>query len=108
MVSENGGITVEQKVVEGTDESEIALEQAWLEFELVQQAKIRTGAVLVPLGRFNLNHDDNRWDIAPPSVNRPRRSGAARPGSMGRARSRIERRGSDWRARGPSAINSTS
>jgi hypothetical protein len=63
VVSENGGITVEQ-AVEGTDESEIALEQAWLEFELVEQAKIRTGAVLVPLGRFNLNHDDNRWDIA--------------------------------------------
>ena len=30
----------------------------------MQQAKIRMGAVLVPLGRFNLNHDDNRWDIA--------------------------------------------
>ncbi len=63
VVSENGGLTVEQ-AVEGTDDSEISLEQAWLEFELVQQAKIRAGAVLVPLGRFNLNHDDNRWDIA--------------------------------------------
>ncbi len=63
VVSENGGITVKQ-AVEGTDESVIELEQAWLEFELVEQARIRTGAVLVPLGRFNLNHDDNRWDIA--------------------------------------------
>ena len=26
--------------------------------------KLRAGAMLVPLGRFNLNHDDNRWDIA--------------------------------------------
>ena len=63
VVSENGGLTIKQ-AVGGTDESEIALEQAWLEFELVPQAKIRTGAVLVPLGRFNLYHDDNRWDIA--------------------------------------------
>ncbi len=63
VTSENGGLTIKQ-AVDGTDQSEIELEQAWLEFELVEQAKIRTGAVLVPLGRFNLNHDDNRWDIA--------------------------------------------
>jgi hypothetical protein len=63
VTTENGGLVVEQ-AVEGTNESEIELEQAWLEFELVEQARIRTGAVLVPLGRFNLNHDDNRWDIA--------------------------------------------
>jgi len=63
VISENGGLTIKQ-AVEGTDQSEIALEQAWLEFELAQPAKIRVGAVLVPLGRFNLNHDDNRWDIA--------------------------------------------
>jgi hypothetical protein len=63
VVSENGGLTIKQ-AIDGTDESEIELEQAWLEFELVKQAKIRVGAVLVPLGRFNLYHDDNRWDIA--------------------------------------------
>jgi hypothetical protein len=63
VVSENGGLTIKQ-AVDGTDESEIELEQAWLEFELIPQARIRTGAVLVPLGRFNLYHDDNRWDIA--------------------------------------------
>ncbi len=63
VISENGGLTIKQ-AIDGTDESEIELEQAWLEFELVPQAKIRTGAVLVPLGRFNLFHDDNRWDIA--------------------------------------------
>ena len=28
---------------------------------------MRTGGVLVPVGRFNINHDDNRWDL-------PRRS----------------------------------
>ena len=60
---EDGGLTVEQ-TVEGTSDSEIALEQAWLQFDLYDWLKFRGGGVLVPLGRFNLNHDDNRWDIA--------------------------------------------
>jgi len=60
---ENGGLVVEQ-AVDGTNESEIELEQAWLEYEVAQPLKIRMGAVLVPIGRFNLSHDDNRWDIA--------------------------------------------
>ena len=60
---EDGGLTVEQ-TVEGTTDSEIALEQAWLQFDLYDWLKFRGGGVLVPLGRFNLNHDDNRWDIA--------------------------------------------
>jgi hypothetical protein len=64
--SENGGLTIEQGI-EGTNESEISLEQAWIEYELAQPLRARIGAVLVPLGRFNLNHDDNRWDL-------PRRS----------------------------------
>ncbi len=62
VISENGGLTIKQ-AVDGTDASEIELEQAWLEFELDELAKIRAGAILVPLGRFNLNHDDNRWDL---------------------------------------------
>ncbi|HSD11212.1 MAG TPA: hypothetical protein VLF14_09520 [Candidatus Binatia bacterium] len=64
--SENGGLTIEQGI-EGTNESEISLEQAWLEYELARLLRARIGGVLVPLGRFNLNHDDNRWDL-------PRRS----------------------------------
>jgi hypothetical protein len=64
--TENGGLTIEQGI-EGTNQSEISLEQAWLEYELAQPLKIRAGAVLVPLGRFNIAHDDNRWDL-------PRRS----------------------------------
>jgi hypothetical protein len=62
----NGGLTIRQGI-EGTTNSEISLEQAWLEYELAEPVKIRAGALLVPLGRFNLNHDDNRWDL-------PRRS----------------------------------
>jgi len=58
-----GGLEVEQ-VVEGTSDSEIAFEQAWLEFDLWDKAvRARAGGVLVPLGRFNINHDDNRWDL---------------------------------------------
>ena len=61
-----GGLAAEQ-TVEGTDESEISFEQAWLQYDIEDWLKLRGGAVLVPLGRFNLNHDDNRWDL-------PRRS----------------------------------
>jgi hypothetical protein len=48
--------------IEGTDQSEIALEQAWVEFEANRALRFVGGAVLVPVGRFNLNHDDNVWD----------------------------------------------
>ena len=61
-----GGLKAEQEI-EATNKSEIALEQAWLQYEIAEWLKFRGGAVLVPLGRFNLNHDDNRWDL-------PRRS----------------------------------
>jgi hypothetical protein len=57
-----GGLRVEQ-AVEGSNESELSLEQAWLEYELTPWLRFKGGAVLVPVGRFNLNHDDNRWDI---------------------------------------------
>jgi hypothetical protein len=53
--------------IEGSDQSEISLEQAWIEFALADWARFRAGMMLVPLGRFNLNHDDNKWDL-------PRRS----------------------------------
>jgi hypothetical protein len=63
---QEGGLTIEQ-TVEGTADSEISFEQGWLQFDMTDWLKFRGGAVLVPVGRFNLNHDDNRWDI-------PRRS----------------------------------
>jgi hypothetical protein len=53
--------------IEGSDKSELSLEQAWAEFAFAEWARFRAGMMLVPLGRFNLNHDDNRWDL-------PRRS----------------------------------
>jgi len=58
----DGEFEVEQ-AIEGTNHSEIALEQAWLQFDLYDWLRFRGGAILVPVGRFNLNHDDNRWDL---------------------------------------------
>jgi hypothetical protein len=62
----SGGVGLQQ-AIEGTNKSEISLEQAWMQYDMADWLKFRAGAVLVPLGRFNINHDDNRWDL-------PRRS----------------------------------
>ncbi|CAG0963570.1 hypothetical protein MYXO_00897 [Myxococcaceae bacterium] len=56
----NGGLTIEQEI-EGTNESEIALEQAWVQFQFHPMLNFRAGGVLVPIGRFNLHHDDDLW-----------------------------------------------
>jgi len=53
--------------IEATNQSEISLEQAWLQYDVDDRLKFRAGGLLVPLGRFNIMHDDNRWDL-------PRRS----------------------------------
>lgn len=63
---DSGGLKVQQ-AIEGSHKSEISLEQAWMQYDIADWLKFRGGAVLVPLGRFNINHDDNRWDL-------PRRS----------------------------------
>src|SRR5262249_45950400 len=62
-----GGLRGFSNSIESSNGSEISLEQAWVEFMLADWLKFRAGMLLVPLGRFNLNHDDNRWDL-------PRRS----------------------------------
>jgi hypothetical protein len=66
MRTPGGGLTSVQ-AIEGSNKSEISLEQAWMQYDIADWLKFRGGAVLVPLGRFNINHDDNRWDL-------PRRS----------------------------------
>lgn len=60
--AQDGGLRALQ-AVEGTSGSEIALEQAWLEYAIHPSFRPRFGGVLVPLGRFNLNHDDNLWNL---------------------------------------------
>jgi hypothetical protein len=64
--SSGGNLTAEQ-AIESTNGSEISLEQAWVQYDLANWVSLRAGGMLVPLGRFNINHDDNRWDL-------PRRS----------------------------------
>lgn len=59
---EEGGLEFEQEL-EGTNASEIALEQAWGQFNFSREFGIRFGAVLPPVGRFNLNHDDDLWNF---------------------------------------------
>jgi hypothetical protein len=50
--------------VEGTDGSEIAIEQAWAKYKIFgEKLALQAGGVLVPVGRFNLNHDDNLYEI---------------------------------------------
>ena len=62
-----GGLRGFSNSIESSNGSEISLEQAWVEFMLAEWLRFRAGMLLMPLGRFNLNHDDNRWDL-------PRRS----------------------------------
>ncbi|MCP5119366.1 MAG: hypothetical protein GY953_51855, partial [bacterium] len=50
--------------VEGTSGGEIAMEQAWAQFNVTDSLSIRGGVVLPPLGRFNILHDDDYWDVA--------------------------------------------
>lgn len=57
-----GGLEFEQEL-EGTNGSEIALEQAWVQYNISRGVGLRFGAVLPPVGRFNLQHDDNLWNF---------------------------------------------
>ncbi|MFQ5712622.1 MAG: hypothetical protein ACE5GU_01150 [Candidatus Scalinduaceae bacterium] len=51
------------EALEGTPGSEISLEQAWLGYKLTDWLNLEMGAVLVPVGRFNIRHDDNLWNL---------------------------------------------
>lgn len=56
------GVAFEQEL-EGTNGSELALEQAWAQYSFSPAFSVRMGAVLPPVGRFNLVHDDNLWNL---------------------------------------------
>jgi hypothetical protein len=58
-----GGVKFESEV-EGNAGAEIGLEQLWAQYDLGKGQAIRAGLILPPLGRFNLLHDDDYWDIA--------------------------------------------
>jgi hypothetical protein len=50
--------------IEGSRGSEIKLEQMWGEFEYARPLRFRVGAILPPIGRFNILHDDDLWEPA--------------------------------------------
>ena len=57
-----GGAELElSQAVEGSNDSEISIEQAWARYSISPALNLDFGAVLVPVGRFNLRHDDNQW-----------------------------------------------
>ena len=53
--------------LEGGDGGEISIEQMWGQFKFGEPFSVRIGQILAPVGRFNIAHDDDRWDA-------PRRS----------------------------------
>lgn len=59
---DEGGIA-QTSSIEGTNNSEISLEQAWFQLEFKDYIRLQGGGVLVPIGRFNINHDDNAWNL---------------------------------------------
>jgi hypothetical protein len=61
-VPEAGGVKFSQGV-EGNSSGEVSIEQFWLQFDLGRNQGIRAGIVLPPLGRFNILHDDDYWDL---------------------------------------------
>jgi hypothetical protein len=50
--------------VEGTSGGEIAVEQAWMQYSFTDEFSARVGVILPPVGRYNILHDDDYWDIA--------------------------------------------
>jgi len=58
----DGGVKFESEV-EGNRGAEISLEQMWMQFDVGKQQSIRGGIVLPPLGRYNIHHDDDYWDL---------------------------------------------
>src|SRR3954469_4772200 len=69
-----GELTFKQ-TTEGNPGGSIELEQAWGQYDFAKNHGLRGGIMLVPVGRFNLLHDDDYWDI-------PRRTLTDRDGSV--------------------------
>src|SRR3954469_22663779 len=57
-----GELTFKQ-TTEGNPGGSIELEQAWGQYDFAKNHGFRGGIMLVPVGRFNLLHDDDYWDI---------------------------------------------
>ncbi len=59
--SRNGAAFTED--LEGGNGGEISIEQMWGQYKFGAPFSVRFGQILPPLGRFNINHDDDRWNI---------------------------------------------
>jgi hypothetical protein len=59
--STNGAAFAED--LEGGNGGEIAIEQMWGQYKFGAPFSVRFGEILPPLGRFNISHDDDRWNI---------------------------------------------
>jgi hypothetical protein len=59
----DGGVKFESEL-EGNSGAELGLEQMWMQFDLGKKQAVRGGIVLPPIGRYNIHHDDDYWDIA--------------------------------------------
>lgn len=57
-----GGLKFQQ-ATEGNSGGEISIEQIWGQFDFAKNHGLRVGVVLPPLGRFNIHHDDDYWDL---------------------------------------------
>lgn len=57
-----GGLQLKQGV-EGNSGGEISIEQVWGQYNFTDNHGLRFGVVLPPLGRFNILHDDDYWDL---------------------------------------------
>ena len=49
--------------VEGQGGGELAMEQAWAQYDIAKPLSLRMGVILPPVGRFNILHDDDYWDL---------------------------------------------
>lgn len=62
-VSRESGGTRFRQAAGGNTGAELGLEQLWLQYDLGHEQAIRAGILLPPLGRFNILHDDDYWDL---------------------------------------------
>lgn len=51
------------QAAEGNNGGEIAIEQLWAQYDFAENHGFRMGVLLPPVGRFNILHDDDYWDI---------------------------------------------
>jgi hypothetical protein len=66
-ITRSTGGSVFKEGLEGGSHGEISIEQMWGQYAFGKSLSARIGAILPPIGRFNIAHDDDRWNL-------PRRS----------------------------------